>query len=146
MTDLTPAPVDKSNSVRDLATQFGEPVGWLRSGIDRLFDDFGKPSRSVFGFGPLALARAPPLAPVDDERSHGLTPELSGLAEKDVEISVADGVLSISGEKKEEEEEERKNNPLRRLPTANPAPRRHRSRRRQSPIQRRRADRHPGQG
>src|SRR3546814_14152759 len=41
---------------------------------------------------------------VDDEKAYRLTAELPGLAEKDIDISVADGVLRISGEKKEETE------------------------------------------
>ena len=45
---------------------------------------------------------------VDDEKAYRLTAELPGLDEKDVEINIADGVLSISGEKKEEEERKEK--------------------------------------
>jgi HSP20 family protein len=41
---------------------------------------------------------------VGDDKEYRLTAELPGLTEKDIEISVADGVLSISGEKKEESE------------------------------------------
>lgn len=104
MNDLTPAPASKSHPFRDLATQFGEPVGWLRSEIDRLFEDFGRPARSMFAFGPRGLAPVPALELVDDEKRYRLTAELPGLTEQDVEISVADGVLSISGEKKVEKE------------------------------------------
>lgn len=104
MNDLTPTPAPKTSSFRDLATQFGEPVNWLRTEIDRLFDDFGKPARSVFNFGPRGLAPVPALELADEESNYRLTAELPGLTETDVEISVADGVLSISGEKKVEEE------------------------------------------
>src|SRR3546814_14309958 len=45
---------------------------------------------------------------VDDEKAYRLTAELPGLAEKDIDISVADGVLRISGEKKEETERKEK--------------------------------------
>jgi HSP20 family protein len=149
MTDLTPAPVNKSHPSRDPATQFGEPVVWLRSEIDRLFGDFEKPARSAFGFSP-RLALVPALELVDDETSYRLTAEIPGLAEKDVEISLADGVLSISGEKKVEEE--RKDGlPAERaslwcLPARNPASRRYRSQRHQGQVQGRRADRDPEQG
>src|SRR5437868_7124323 len=107
MTDQTPVPTGKTrpaSSIRDLATQIAEPMGWLRSEIDRIFDDFGRPARSGFNFGPRSpLAPVPALEMVEDDNAYRLTAELPGLAEKDVEISVADGVLSISGEKKEEE-------------------------------------------
>lgn len=103
MNDLSPTSVNKSNPFRDLATQFGEPVTWLRSEIDRLFDDFGKPARNVFGFGSRGLAPVPALELVDDETSYRLTAELPGLTESDVEISISERVLSISGEKKLEE-------------------------------------------
>jgi HSP20 family protein len=108
MNDPTPAPPTKAPpapSLRDLASQIGEPMSWLRSEIDRLFEDFGRPARSVFNFGPRSLlAPAPALELVDDDKSYRLTAELPGLQEQDVEISVAEGVLSISGEKKEEAE------------------------------------------
>src|SRR3546814_14840939 len=45
---------------------------------------------------------------VDDEKAYRLTAELPGLAEKDIDISVADGVLRNSGEKKEETERKEK--------------------------------------
>ena len=108
MTDQTPVPSGKTrpaSSIRDLATQMGDPMGWLRSEVDRLFEDFGRPARSVFNFGPRSpLAPVPALEMVEDDKAYRLTAELPGLAEKDVEISVVDDVLSISGEKKEEEE------------------------------------------
>jgi HSP20 family protein len=78
-------------------------MGWLRSEIDRLFDDFGRPSRSAFSFG--APGANPALELVDEDKAYRLTAELPGLGEKDVNISLADGILSISGEKKEEKSE-----------------------------------------
>ena len=84
-------------TLRDLATHISEPGGWLRSEIDRLFDDFGSPARGLFNFGTRTdLAPVPALELVDDEKAYRLTAELPGLAEKDVEISVAAGVLTIS--------------------------------------------------
>lgn len=112
MNDVTNVPVTKArpaSSLRDLATQISEPVGWLRTEIDRLFDDFAGPGRSLFSFAPRgALAIVPALEMVDDDKSYRLTAELPGLDEKDIEINVADGVLSISGEKKEEQERKEK--------------------------------------
>ena len=98
--DVTNVPVTKTRSaspLRDLATHISEPGGWLRSEIDRLFDDFGSPARGLFNFGTRTdLAPVPALELVDDEKAYRRTAELPGLAEKDVEISVAAGVLTIS--------------------------------------------------
>jgi len=107
MDKATDVPVNKSrqpSSFRDLASQVTEPMGWLRSEIDRLFDDFGRPGQSILNFGNRTTLPVPALDMVEDEKAYRLTAELPGLKEEDVEISVADGVLTISGEKKEESE------------------------------------------
>lgn len=107
MNDIVPTP-DKTRSLspfRDFST---EPFAWLRGEIDRLFDDFPRPSRGVFNFAPRASAPVPALEMVEDDKAYHLTVELPGLTEQDVEINVADGTLSISGEKKEEQERKEK--------------------------------------
>ena len=111
MNDQTRVPVSTPRSAPtflDLATQIGEPVSWLRTEIDRLFEDFGRPARGVFNFGARSPAPIPALDLVDDDKSYRLSAELPGLVGKDIEISIADGVLSISGEKKEQEERKEK--------------------------------------
>ena len=82
----------------------GGPVGWLKSEIDRLFDDFAFPGRSIFAFDDRLMASMPAIDFTSNDKSYSLTAELPGLTEKDVEISVADGILTLSGEKKEEQE------------------------------------------
>jgi HSP20 family protein len=107
MDKATDVPVNKSRSLspfRDLASQVSEPMGWLRSEIDRLFDDFGRPRQSIFNFGNRGSIPVPALEMIEDDKAYKLTAELPGLKEDDVEISVGDGVLTISGEKKEESE------------------------------------------
>src|SRR3546814_13249008 len=95
---MTKAPASKSQSPLSIFDRpLGEPLGWLRTEIDRLFDDFGRPTRSVFNFGQRGLAPVPALDMVDDEKAYRLTAELPGLAEKDIDISVADGVLRKTG-------------------------------------------------
>lgn len=104
MNDVTNVPVTRARSAHSLLDRpFGEPLSWLRTEIDRLFDDYG-PARSIFNFGTRPLAPVPALDLVDDEKSYRLTAELPGLTEKDINVSVSDGALRISGEKKEEEE------------------------------------------
>lgn len=110
MDKATGTMASKSRSLspfRDLATQMTEPVGWLRTEIDRLFDDFGRPGQSIFSSSRGSLPM-PALEMVEDDKAYRLTAELPGLKEDDVDISVADGVLTISGEKKEESERKEK--------------------------------------
>ncbi len=91
-----------------LARREFSPFGSLQREIDRLFDDF---SRSFTGFG--AGLSVQPLMPSMDvtetDKQIEITAELPGLEEKDVKVNVADGVLTISGEKKAEKEEKDKN-------------------------------------
>jgi HSP20 family protein len=82
----------------------GGPVGWLRGEIDRLFDDFGRPGQSIFSFAPRILRPVPALELTDDGKAYQLTAELPGLTDKDVNIEVAVGVLTISDVRKEESE------------------------------------------
>jgi HSP20 family protein len=76
------------------------PMGWLRSEIDRLFEDFGNPARSIFNFASRG-APVPAMELADAGDSYRLTAELPGLSDKDVTVEVAEGLLSISGEKTE---------------------------------------------
>ena len=59
------------------------------------------------------MGRAPELTPsmdvVETEKEFEITAELPGLEEKDVEVNVADRILTIRGEKKAEKEEKNKN-------------------------------------
>lgn len=93
MNDQTPAPVRS----RDLARP-DSPFTWLRNEVDRLFSEDGQPGRSIFGFG----TPQPALEFADKGKDYQLTAELPGLTEDDVELTIADGVLTLSGEKREE--------------------------------------------
>ena len=76
----------------------------LQRQMNRMFDDF-------FGDVRTPLARVagtnfmPRIDVEEKEKEYILTAELAGVDEKDVDISVADGVLTIKGEKKDEREE-----------------------------------------
>lgn len=91
----------------------------LRREIDRLFDDFHPfdfrlPStRSFFGRELPALRSvgwtvAPAMDLVEKAHDYEITAELPGIDEKNVEIKLANNVLTIKGEKKEEKEEKEK--------------------------------------
>lgn len=98
MNDVTTVPT------KPVATAHDTPLGWLRTEIDRLFDDFGRPARSIFNFGASALAPIPAVEMTEQDKGYRLAIELPGLAKDDVELSIADGVLTVSGEKRGESE------------------------------------------
>ena len=91
---------------RNVARQ-DNPFLSLQREIDRLFDDFttGFPSFSK-GVGADLL---PSMDVTETDKEIEITAELPGLEEKDVQINVADNVLTIRGEKKAEKEEKDKN-------------------------------------
>lgn len=77
------------------------PFFGLRREIDRLFDDmFRMPSLAG-----LSATAWPSVEMSDSEREIRVSAEIPGLSEKDVELTVHDGVLSIRGEKKSETED-----------------------------------------
>jgi HSP20 family protein len=85
------------------------PFFSLQREIDRLFDDFTRGFPSVGnGFG-TASAMMPTMDVAETDKEIEITAELPGLEEKDVQINVADNVLTIKGEKKAEKEEKDKN-------------------------------------
>lgn len=94
------------------------PLTNLRREIDRLFDDFHPFSRG-FPFGgakDLELAWpktaawqvAPAMDLVEKDGGYEISAELPGLDEKNVEVKIASGALTIKGEKSEDKEEKEK--------------------------------------
>ena len=79
--------------------------GALHQQIDRLFEDFA-PTRT-FTRGVTEVRARMDLAETKDGLE--LTIEVPGLEEKDVQVQVADGLLTVTGEKKFETEEKDKN-------------------------------------
>jgi HSP20 family protein len=86
------------------------PFGSLQREIDRLFEDF---SRGLPSLAPHAAGNGGMLTPSVDvsetDKEIEITAELPGLEEKDVQINVADNVLTIRGEKTAEKEQKDKN-------------------------------------
>ncbi|OHV78739.1 Hsp20/alpha crystallin family protein [Ensifer sp. LCM 4579] len=92
------------------------PFEGLRSEIDRLFDEF-TPSLWRRPFGSALMQRMPRLsewamAPAVDvaetEKAYEITAELPGIEEKDIEVKISNGSLTIKGEKQETKEEKGK--------------------------------------
>ena len=90
--------------------RFAGPFTSLQREIDRLFDDF---TRGWPTMGWPTAGRTAELMPSMDvaetDKEIEITAELPGLEEKDVQVNVADNVLTIKGEKKSEKEQKDKN-------------------------------------
>jgi HSP20 family protein len=87
---------------RDRGGEMARPIGELRRQMDRLFSDFfsdfqlAAPGEGVF---------SPRLDVAEIDSEVVVTAEVPGMTEKEVEVTLADGRLTISGEKKSEREE-----------------------------------------
>jgi HSP20 family protein len=98
------------------------PVSSLRHEVDRLFDDFMSgwpfsPGRDPFDWSPFRrMERVLPtrqlLSPRVDvsetDKAFGITAELPGMKEDDIEVVLSDGVLTLKGTKSETREEKDK--------------------------------------
>jgi HSP20 family protein len=92
----------------------------LHSEVDRLFDDFargfGWPSmgRSFFEDRPFRRLESAMTTPsmrvnvAETDSAYEIEAELPGLDQKDIELKVSDGVMTLSGERKAEQEEKKK--------------------------------------
>lgn len=101
MTEKSPVLVNTNRNIDSVS-----PFAQLQTEIDRLFEQF---SRNIhvpfFSNGDLI----PSMDISETDKQIEVTAELPGLEPKDVEINLADNVLTIRGEKKDEKEEKDKN-------------------------------------
>jgi HSP20 family protein len=90
-------------------TRGGEPFTSLQREIDRLFEDFtrGWPTMG-WPTGARTAELIPSMDVAETDKEIEVTAELPGLEEKDVQVNVADNVLTIKGEKKSEKEQKDK--------------------------------------
>ena len=100
--DLTPWRSPAANRPAGALT----PFDTFRVQMDRLFDDFFRgfdaPSfRTDVGGAPML---SPKLDVCATEKGYEISVELPGIDKKDVELTLAEGVLTIKGEKKTERE------------------------------------------
>jgi HSP20 family protein len=115
--NVTKLPVSQEKASQP-ALQVWQPFEGFRREIDRLFDDFGRsfwqPSqRSLFASAPLwgremTWSTTPAVDVVESEKAYEIKAEMPGMDEKNIEVKVANGNLTIKGEKKEEKEEKKK--------------------------------------
>ncbi len=77
-----------------------DPFSAMRREMDRLFDDFsrGFPSLGSFGNGFLS----PKVDVAETDKGLEITAELPGIAEKDITLDLADGLLTLKAEHKAE--------------------------------------------
>jgi len=95
------------------------PFESLRREMDRLFDSFDGGfwrqafPRSMYGVAPFGrgetmLTTAPAVDVTETDKAYEIVAEMPGMDEKNVEVTFANGVLTIKGEKKEDKEETKK--------------------------------------
>jgi HSP20 family protein len=111
--NVTPLPV-KKGKIEPSTLQAWPPFEGLRQEINRMFDDFGWGSwptfrRSLFTPEPVFSAGVsrktmPAVDVVESEKAY----EVTAMDEKNIEIKVANGVLTMKGEKQEQKEEKKK--------------------------------------
>ena len=118
MTESANVPV-KTEGKSPAAPQTWRPFDALRREVDRLFDDFGTEfwrspfRRSLFDMEStfrraLTVGNGPAVDIVDKDNAYEVTADVPGFDEKNIEVKVVNGSLSIKGERKSEKEEKKK--------------------------------------
>lgn len=114
----TKLPVQKGEQ-KAAVPQAWHPFESLHREINRLFDDFGRdfwrsPFRSsAFDIEPffkreMKFVTAPAVDIAEKDNAYEITADLPGMDEKNIEVQLSNGNLTIKGEKKEEKEEKKK--------------------------------------
>lgn len=90
--------------------EFFDPFLNFRREVDRIFDSFfeGVGSRAIDA-GSVWTGLAPAVDIAETDKELVITAEVPGVSEKDVEVTLADNVLTIRGEKKSEHEQKNGN-------------------------------------
>jgi HSP20 family protein len=113
----TPAKTPAKSGKTEVQASSGDwrPFESLHREIDRLFDDFRPfdfnwPSARRLGrmVGERNWALAPAMDLVEHDKEYEITAELPGIDEKNVEIKLVGGTITIKGEKREAHEEKEK--------------------------------------
>ena len=118
MADTTKVPVKTETGSASVPHAL-RPFDSLRREVDRLFEDFAGGlwrssfGRSFFDIEPAwrsrsAMSTMPAIDVTETDKAYAITAELPGMDEKNVEVKVADDILTVKGEKQEEKEEKTK--------------------------------------
>lgn len=113
-----PVTSDSKTEAPPTAMQMWRPFEGLRREVDRLFDDFNmspfrlpfrRPAFDIEPFwAPESWVAVPAVDLVERDNAFEVHADLPGLDEKNIEVKVANGVLTIKGEKEENKEEKKK--------------------------------------
>jgi len=96
--------IKKPEAAGTVVPRYRDPFAQMRDEMDRVFDSFlgrslfGRPSS--FPSVPVADLIAPDIDVRENDKEIIFEAELPGIDEKDVQVVVRDGVLSLKGEKK----------------------------------------------
>jgi HSP20 family protein len=84
----------------------GDPLLAFQQEMNRLFDEFfGRPALEPFGaFHQEWNLFSPQVDVAETDKEIVVSAELPGLDDKDIDVSLSQGMLTISGEKKQEQE------------------------------------------
>lgn len=105
MRDLIPWGRQQQSTVRSMLTDRDwNPISSFRREVDRLFDDLFR-SPAFTGFGSGTMTTWPSIEVTDTDREVLVTAEVPGMTERDVELLLDNGVLTIRGEKKGQRDE-----------------------------------------
>lgn len=114
---MSTANLPTKSDVRNAVPANWSPFRSLHREIDRLFNEFDgdfwrSPIRhSMFGAAPFARfdeMTAPVVDFAEKDGAYEITAELPGIEEKDIDVKLSNGLLTIRGEKKAEKEEKKK--------------------------------------
>jgi HSP20 family protein len=115
MAEAPKVPVKAEKGAPGTAPAPWMPFENLRREIDRIFDsarDFPLGRRAFELDWPwrreTTFAIAPAIDVAEKDKEYEITAELPGMDEKDIEVKLANNMLTIKGEKKEEKEERKK--------------------------------------
>ena len=114
-----PVKTEEKEAKKSSELRAWHPFDTLRHEMNRLIDDFDRDfwrvpfRRSMFDVEPfwrreLAWGTTPAVDIVEKDNAYEVTAEVPGLDEKDIEIKLSNGNLTIKGEKQEEKEEKKK--------------------------------------
>lgn len=110
-------PIAKDTQPAKAPERLWHPIETLRTEIDRLFDDFGsfglraplRRAMSNFDLLPRGDWSFSPAFDMTEQDGHfEITAEIPGIDEKNIELKVTDGVMTIKGKKSEEKTTEEK--------------------------------------
>lgn len=83
-----------------------DPFGSFRQEMDRLFDDFLTLAPvEARSFGAMPAGLRPSIDVRETDQAYTVTAELAGLERKDVDVTLRDNALVLSGEKRQEHAE-----------------------------------------